>query len=68
VKKRVTIVVLVSALVLTTGAKGCNKDTPVTPKSQCQDGKSRTRTVHHKPVYEECHNNEWLRTTPPKNP
>ena len=65
-KKQITVVALGITLALTTGAKGCGKDTPVTPKPQCRDGSSRTRTVQHKPVYEECHNNEWVRTTPPK--
>lgn len=36
-------------------------DTPATPKSQCQDGSTKTTTEHHKVVHYTCRNGEWIR-------
>jgi hypothetical protein len=50
------------AIVLAGGAIACDGDTPVTPKSQCQDGQTKTEHKSGQSTkYYECHNGEWIR-------
>lgn len=51
------ILALAMAAALGLGALECVS----APKAQCPDGSPRTRTVHHHPVRETCHNGEWVR-------
>ena len=53
------VVAALAGLALGLGALECASG--VAPKSQCQDGSVRTRTVQDHPVEETCHNGEWVK-------
>lgn len=57
--KRTLVAMLVIAL-LGAGAWACG-DTPVTPKSQCQDGSTRAVHSGKKVTYQRCSNGEWTK-------